>query len=100
MNIIILGKSGHSRRINLAGISGMLMILSTCALLAGGGGFVGYRIAADRLADQPLEDIQSFREEMDAQRSAVSTLREEAQENLNALSVRLGELSAHIIRLD
>ncbi|HEX6927722.1 MAG TPA: peptidoglycan DD-metalloendopeptidase family protein [Gammaproteobacteria bacterium] len=100
MNIIILGKTGRSSRINLASATGVLAILSTFVLLAGASGFLGYRLAEERLAHQPLEEIQAFHAEMDEQRKSVATLREEARENLNALSLRLGQLSAHIIRLD
>src|SRR5690606_30549081 len=38
--------------------------------------------------------------EVVAQRTEVAAIREQAQENLNALSVRLGQLNAHVIRLD
>lgn len=100
MNIIILGKTGRSSRINLASTPSMLAILFACVLLVGGSGFLGYRLAEERLAHQPLEEIQSFRAEMEEQRKSVTKLREEARENLNALSVRLGQLSAHVIRLD
>ncbi len=100
MNIIILGKTGRSRRINLASVPGGFLVLAASALLIGGSGLAGYRLAEERLAHRPLEEIQSFRAEMDEQRRSVANLREEARENLNALSVRLGQLSAHVIRLD
>lgn len=100
MNIIILGKTGQSRRINLASVPGMMLFLSGAALLLGGSGFLGYELAELRLADQPLEEIRSFRTEIAEQREAVAALREEARENLNAVSVRLGQVSAHVIRLD
>lgn len=100
MNIIILGKKGQSRRVNLASVPGMMAILLTGVLCIGGSGLLGYRLAEQRLAEQPLEEIRSFRTEINEQRNAVAKLREEARENLNAFSFRLGQLNAHIIRLD
>lgn len=100
MNIIILGKKGQSRRINLASVPGVLAMLVTGVLCIGGSGFLGYRLAEQRLADRPLEEVQSLRAELGNQRNAVEKLREEARENLNAFSFRLGQLNAHIIRLD
>lgn len=100
MNIIILGKKGQSRRINLASAPGFAVALLCGVLVVGGSAALGYRAAEIRLADQPLEEIQSFRAELDGQRESVLQLREEARENLNAFSVRLGQLNAHIIRVD
>lgn len=100
MNIIILGKNGQSRRVNLATLPGMSAVLLLGILFGGGSGLLGYQLAASRLAGQPLEEIQSFRTEINEQRTAVMQLREEARENLNAFSVRLGQLNAHVIRLD
>lgn len=100
MNIIILGKTGQSRRINLASAPGLLLAAVLVAVLVGGSSFAGYRIAEHRLADRPLAEVQAMREELAEQRETVAALREETRENLNAFSVRLGQLNAHVIRLD
>jgi len=100
MNIIILGKKGQSRRIDLASMPGLLAVAVTAVLVIGGSAFSGYQAAEYRLARQPLEEVQGLRGEIASQRNAVEKLREEARENLNAFSVRLGRLNAHVIRLD
>ncbi len=100
MNIIILGKKGQSRRVNLATMPGFAIALLLGTLIVGGSGLLGYELAEQRLADQPLAEIRSFHAEIDEQQNAVRQMREEARENLNAFSVRLGQLNAHIIRLD
>jgi len=100
MNIIILGKTGQSRRINLASAQGMLAVVLLLALFVGGSAWAGYWFASEQLAHQPLAEVQEFGRQMQEQRVAVEKLREEARENLNALSVRLGQLNAHVIRLD
>lgn len=100
MNIIILGKNGQSHRLNLGRPLALLAVILAVGAVLVGTGWVGYSLAEQRLADQPLEDVQAFRKEMAEQRASVKALRDEARENLNALSVRLGQLNAHIIRLD
>lgn len=100
MNIIILGKNGRSTRLSLGSVSGLFVLGAALLLLVGGSSFLGYRVAEMRLADQPLLEVREFKAEMDTQRAAVAKLREEARENLNAFAVRLGQLNAHVIRLD
>lgn len=100
MNIIILGKNGQSHRLNLGQPLALLAVILALGALLAGTGWAGYSLAAQRLADQPLEGVRAFRKEMAEQRASVKALRDEARENLNALSVRLGQLNAHIIRLD
>lgn len=100
MNIIILGKNGQTRRVNLASAQGLIAAVAVVAIVIGGSAWSGYQLAEQRLARQPLKEIHAFRDEIATQRADVEKLREEARENLNAFSVRLGQLNAHVIRLD
>lgn len=100
MNIIILGKNGQTRRVNLASAQGLIATVAVVAIVIGGSAWSGYQLAEQRLARQPLKEIHAFRDEIATQRADVEKLREEARENLNAFSVRLGQLNAHVIRLD
>lgn len=100
MNIIILGKNGQTKRINLASVQGLVAAVAIVAIVLGGSAWSGYQLAEQRLARQPLKEIQAFRGDIATQRAEVEKLREEARENLNAFSVRLGQLNAHVIRLD
>lgn len=100
MNIILLGKKGQSRRVDLASVPGVLGIATAAMLVVGGSAFFGYQLAEQRLARAPLKEVQNIRLEIASQGEAVERLRQEARENLNAFSVRLGQLNAHVIRLD
>lgn len=100
MNIIILGKDGRSRRLDLGQPVAVLVSVLLAGVLFATPAYLGYYVAERKLAHQPLEQVQAFQAEMQEQRAAVESLREKAEENLNALSVRLGQLNAHVIRLD
>lgn len=100
MNIIILGKKGQTKRIDLASVHGLIAAVAAIVIIVGGSAWSGYQLAEQRLARQPLKEIQAFRGDIVTQRAEVEKLREEARENLNAFSVRLGQLNAHVIRLD
>jgi murein DD-endopeptidase MepM/ murein hydrolase activator NlpD len=52
---------------------------------------------------QPVSEPELFaelREALEAQRAEVEAVREQSDRNVDALAIRLGQLSAHIIRLD
>ncbi len=48
----------------------------------------------------PAVSIAELRQELSLQKAAVWDARDEAEESIDALSVRLAELNAHVIRLD
>lgn len=100
MHIIILDKSGRSRRLNLRQPLTMALAFMVVSSLLGGLFYGGYRVAEARLSDRPIEEIASFRSQIAAQKREIARLQETTRENLNAFSVRLGRLNAHVIRLD
>lgn len=100
MNIIILGKKGQSRRLDLGHPLAFASVLLATVALVFGSALAGFGVARYALEKQPLEELQAMRAEVEGQRAEVEAIRAQAQENLNALSVRLGQLNAHVIRLD
>ncbi|MDX1443614.1 MAG: M23 family metallopeptidase [Gammaproteobacteria bacterium] len=100
MHIIILDKSGRSRRFNLRHPVTLAAGVVLSAALLGSLFYGGYRVAQEQLSDRPIEEISEFRDIIAEQRREIADLKESTQENLNAFSVRLGQLNAHVIRLD
>ena len=63
--------------------------------------YAGYRLGSagnDSVVASALS--ASLQGEMEKQREVVVKAKQDAQENLNALSLRLGQLQAHVVRLD
>lgn len=101
MNVILFSPtSGRTRRLNLGALPwkfGLLMV--TLAFL--GTSFVaGYQYAVRHVTYTPEESLLAFQGELAAQGMEISAARRLTQEKLDALSVRLGQMQAHVIRLD
>ena len=62
--------------------------------------FVGYRAGAADAAQQPEEMTRLWQTELDQQRKELSRLRQSARDNNNAMSRRLGQMQAQVIRLE
>ncbi len=61
---------------------------------------VGYRFGAAGAGQQPEEMARHWQSELERQREELSRLRRKAQDNVNAMSRRLGQMQAQIIRLE
>ncbi len=66
--------------------------------LAAGLVYTGIRIGQAEVAPDVM--IEQLRQELAAQQAEVEAMRRKAEENMNALALRMGELKSHIIRLD
>ncbi len=101
MSIIILPRNskGPARRLSWrrvgAGLAVLLGVVPLVALL------VGYQFgvsAGEARSDRQLAEIVEA--ELAAQRNEIESAKQQAQENLNALTLRLAELQSRVIRLD
>lgn len=77
----------------------LLFSFSILALL-GGVFYAGYAVAARYVVPTPEERLVVFKGQLDEQAHEITQARRLAQEKLDALSVRLGQMQAHVIRLD
>lgn len=66
------------------------------ALLVG----AGYTVALQKSGLADVAEISELREDLDTQRSALATAQREAQDTLDALAIRIGQMNAHVVRLD
>ena len=62
--------------------------------------YSGYHMGIAHMKADPDELTVAVQAELDSQRLQLSEVKQKAEENLNALALRLGKLQAHIIRLD
>lgn len=101
MNVIILTKGrGSSRQIDLKRPRPLAIAL-TCALLVAGIVFAGgYLLAANTIHIDPdvrVVELEAVIEQRDAE---LAEVRKTSAENIDALSGRMGQLQAHVIRLN
>jgi murein DD-endopeptidase MepM/ murein hydrolase activator NlpD len=99
MNILFLTKCHtRSRCLNLGRNGVVAAAIAIFVLLPLAGGLAGYHIGTR--ASEPHALSVAWAKEMEAQREAIDEAQRVAQENLNALALRLGQMQAHVIRLD
>jgi murein DD-endopeptidase MepM/ murein hydrolase activator NlpD len=101
MNVVIFGKGfGKPRQVSLSGKS-VAAIVSLCSLAifitAAVGGyyfsvFTGSGVSVSRVA--------SINSELQGQRKAIATTRQQTEDTLDALAIRIGQMNARVIRLD
>lgn len=101
MNVVVFGKGfGKPRQLNLSGgaalcaaalIAGSLC----CAAFAG-----GYWYSAHNGSGMSLHQVESLANELAAQREAIDATRQQTEDTMDALAIRIGQMNARIIRLD
>ena len=62
--------------------------------------YLGYQMGANQTHFEPSDLEIAMQTELDQQRLVVTEATRSAEENMNALALRLGNLQAHVIRLD
>jgi murein DD-endopeptidase MepM/ murein hydrolase activator NlpD len=98
MKVILLPQSSASAR--TLNVSLPALVAGVCVSVACLIGGFGYMLA-DRLGSaQPLAEVEQAQQDVTAQRAELAELRDRAQEQLDALAIRMGELNARAIRLD
>lgn len=103
MNVIFVGKRhGRSRAIalNLGAIAGLVFLVLALLLAAG---WAGYQIAVAKAeAREPTESelVTTWQSKLQEQRAEVARVREDVQQQVDALTLRLGEMQGRLLRLD
>lgn len=95
--ILITNKLGGTSRVHL-GLLMWLFISAIGLLLLAGAAYVGMQMGGkDVYVNSMLTGMQKS---LEAEQLKIETATQEAEKNVNALAVRLGQLQAHVIRLD
>ena len=101
MNIVVLRrKKGCSGLVTLSQKNLALVVMGFFVLVPALLLFAGYQIGVAHMKANPDDLTLAVQSELDSQRLALSEVTLKAEENLNALALRLGKLQAHVIRLD
>lgn len=101
MNVVIFGKGfGRPRQVNLSGRSAAIyaiLFVAFCGSLAFAG---GYLYSAHTGSGVSFNAVASLTDELETQRDAITTARQQTEDTLDALSIRIGQMNARVIRLD
>ena len=101
MNVVIFGKGfGKPRQVNLTGRSAAAYALLLGGLLGTAAFEVGYFYSAHTGSGVSFDEVASLTDELALQRNAIATTRQQTEDTLDALSIRVGQMNARIIRLD
>lgn len=101
MNIILLKrKKGSSGLVTLNKKKVATVLMALFIILPATFLFTGYQIGIHYMQANPDDLMVAMQSEMDAQRLKIDEVTKNAEENMNALALRLGKLQAHVIRLD
>lgn len=101
MNVVIFGKGfGKPRQINLTGTSALAaaIVVSGSLFFAAFAGGLWY--AAQSGSGMQVADLKVLEGELSQQRDAIATTRQQTEDTLDALAIRLGQMNARVIRLD
>jgi murein DD-endopeptidase MepM/ murein hydrolase activator NlpD len=101
MNIVLLRrKKGCTGLVTLCHKKLSLLIVGFLILMPITLLYAGYHLGLAHMRANPDALTKEVQSELDAQRVKLTDATRKAEENLNALALRLGQLQAHVIRLD
>jgi murein DD-endopeptidase MepM/ murein hydrolase activator NlpD len=101
MQLIILSKErGHLGQLRLDCARAWLGVASIAVVICAGVFYGGFKAAAVLGVSNPQAQVDVWRAELAQQQSVVDMTRRALQQNLDALALRLGQMNAHVVRLD
>ena len=101
MNVVMFGKGfGKPRQVNLSGRSAAFYGLLIVGFLGSVAFAGGYFYSAHTGSGVSFNEVASVTDALESQRRAIATTRQQTEDTLDALSIRIGQMNARIIRLD
>jgi murein DD-endopeptidase MepM/ murein hydrolase activator NlpD len=101
MNVVIFGKGlGKPRQVNLSGITAGLSITIIAGIIISAGFVVGSWHAARNGSGISTDKLESLTSQLQEQRGSIEGIRQENEDTLDALSIRIAQMNARMIRLD
>jgi murein DD-endopeptidase MepM/ murein hydrolase activator NlpD len=101
MNVIIFNRQqGRARQFDLRSPGFLALAVPALALIFGGVFAAGSWIGAEWASGQPGRQLARWAAELKDQRQQVEQSREVVRQKVDALAMRVGQMNAHVIRLD
>lgn len=101
MQLILLSKDrGHVGHVRLTSGRLWLGVFGLALAVCAGAFYAGVTAARVFGITNPQAEVAEWRAELSQQQSVVETTRRAIEQNLDALALRLGQMNAHVVRLD
>jgi|SRR5579862_1322561 len=101
MNVIFLSRrEGRARQLNLAHPITLSVIAVTVLAVLGSAFAVGLSIGRGSRERVALADTMQLGSILETQKAEIADLRQQLQLRVDAMAMRLGEMNAHVVRLD
>ena len=101
MELILLSKGrGHLAHLRLTSRRVWLALTGIAVLGSAGAFYGGYQAATHFGTVNPANQVAAWRADLAEQEAALEATRQDARHNLDALALRLGQMNAHVVRLD
>ena len=101
MNVVIFGRSfGRARQLNLSGTSAAAIGVLAGGVLSALAFAGGYWYSTHTGSGITLNDAVEISDELAAQRDSINITRQQTEDTLDALAIRIGQMNARVIRLD
>lgn len=101
MNVVIFGKGlGAPRQVNLTGVAAVSSIVAIAGIIIGAGFATGSWHASITGSGVSTDELEGITGQLQEQRDSISAIRRENEDTLDALSIRIAQMNARIIRLD
>jgi len=101
MNVVIFGKGlGTPRQVNLTGLSAGLALTVVAGIIMSAGFVAGSWNASRTGSGVSNDQIEGLTGQLQEQRVSIESIRQENEDTLDALSIRIAQMNARMIRLD
>jgi murein DD-endopeptidase MepM/ murein hydrolase activator NlpD len=101
MNVVIFGKGfGKPRQLSLTGLIAGLGIAAVIGVLVSAGIAGGYWYSSKTGSGVSEGELAGLLDTLQLQREEIATIRQENEDTLDALAIRIAQMNARMIRLD
>ncbi len=101
MNVILLSKrDGKARQFNLAKPLTLGVVLTVTTVIVGGAFALGLQLGKGVHRELALAETTRFAALLAQQKQEIAGLKQQLQLRIDAMAMRIGEVNAHVIRLD
>jgi len=101
MNVIFFSREhGRARHVNLAHPIALTATAVAAVAVLGGAFFAGQQFGLREANNRPAAQVAEWSQRLAAQQAQIVETRRVLQEHVDALAKRVGQMNAHVIRLD